>query len=63
MFPALVVLLSAFQALADQFYILLRRFDSGFGFLLEGVEHIDNASETNRVNSAVSLAEMVFHDF
>ena len=63
MFPALIVLLSAFQALTDQFYILLRRFDARFGFLLEGVEDIDNASEANRINSAVSVAAMVFHNF
>ena len=63
MFPALIVLLSAFQALADQLYILLRRFDAGFGFFLEGVKGIDNADEVNRINSPVSVAAIIFHDF
>jgi hypothetical protein len=62
-FPALIVLLSAFQALADQLYVLLRRPDAGFGFLLEGVEDINDSSKADRINSTVSVAPMVFHNF
>lgn len=63
MLPGFIVLLSAFQTLADQFYILLRRAYTGFGFFLESVEDIDDAGKANRINTTVSIASMIFHDF
>lgn len=63
MLPTFIVVLSAFQALANQFYILLRRADAGFGLLLKGVKNIDGSGKSNRVNTAVSVAPVVFHNF
>ena len=63
MLPVLIVLLSAFQALADQFHVFLRRADAGLGLLLESVKNIDSAGESKRVNTAISVAAVVFHDF
>lgn len=61
MLPAFIVALSAFQVLADQFHVLLRRADAGFGLFLEGVKNIDSSGESNRMNAAANALDPFCH--
>src|SRR5260221_11609932 len=45
-----------FEPLPDQFQIRFRRRDTGFGLLLEGVEHVDRFSNRDGIDRAIGSA-------
>lgn len=47
---------------AEQFEIPLRRFDTGFRFLLKTVEHLDLTLELGGVDTPIGIATVVGHD-
>src|SRR5712692_8531991 len=60
--PSGVFLFGSLQARFDQLNLRFRRLNSGLGLLLERMQSVYPLRQTNRVDCAICIAPVIFHD-